>query len=255
MQLFINPFFLKEIQYSETADFPAKMKEALLQNKIVHLTGVPEETDFKAYYSSLVDSLGEIVNVDEDIKTGNSKSNERWTDVRYDKNNDFTFRHANTRQPLHTDAAYVNFDLDVNFFFCMENAEVGGATTFFDSDDLIKVLEKYEPALYEKLKRVQVDFGKGDDQRKRRRIIDQDERGIKLNWNYFRVMPDNTREAIEMCEEFHKFLENKVVAGGLLTGVYLKPGEAAFFQDDRILHGRNSFYGDRTLIKGGFNFN
>ena len=67
-------------------------------------------------------------------------------------------------------------------------------------------------------------------------------------------MPDNTREAIEMCEEFHKFLENKVVAGGLLTGVYLKPGEAAFFQDDRILHGRNSFYGDRNLIKGGFNF-
>ena len=97
----------------------------------------------------MVDSLGEIVNVDEDINTGNSKSNERWTDVRYDKNNDFTFRHANTRQPLHTDAAYVNFDLDVNFFFCMENAEVGGATTFFDSDDLIKVLEKFEPALYE----------------------------------------------------------------------------------------------------------
>ena len=254
MQLFINPFFIKEIRYSSAESFPAQMKEALLQNKIVHLTGIPEGTDYKAYYSALVDSLGEIVNVDEDINTGNSKSNERWTDVRYDKNNDFTFRHANTRQPLHTDAAYVNFDLDVNFFFCMENAEVGGATTFFDSDDLIKVLEKFEPALYEKLKRVEVDFGKGDDQRKRRKIIDKDQRGIKLNWNYFRVMPDNTREAIEMCEEFHKFLENKVVAGGLLTGVYLKPGEAAFFQDDRILHGRNSFYGDRNLIKGGFNF-
>ena len=50
-------------------------------------------------------------------------------------------------------------------------------------------------------------------------------------------------------------LENKIVGGGLLTAVYLKPGEAALFQDDRILHGRNSFYGNRTLIKGGFNFN
>ena len=254
MQLFMNQFFLKEMRYSDASDFAAKMKEALLQNKIVHLTGIPADVDFKTYYSSLVDSLGEIVNVDEDIKTGNAKSNERWTDVRYDKNNDFTFRHANTRQPLHTDAAYVNFDLDVNFFFCMDQAEVGGATTFFDSDDLIKVLEKYEPLLFEKLKTVEVDFGKGEDQRKRRKIIDYDKRGVKLNWNYFRVMPDNTKEALEMCEEFHKFLESKTVGGGLLTGICLKPGEAAFFQDDRILHGRNSFYGDRTLIKGGFNF-
>ena len=122
-------------------------------------------------------------------------------------------------------------------------------------EDLIYILDKYEPALYEKLKTLEVDFGKGEDQRKKRKIIDWDDRGIKLNWNYFRVMPDNPKEVIDMCEEFHKFLETKIVAGGLLTEVYLKPGEAAFFQDDRLLHGRNSFYGARTLIKGGFNFN
>ena len=245
MQLFTNPAFLKVVNHSDSGDFPGQLKKALIENKIVHLTGIPAGTDYKSYYSELVDKLGEIINVDEDIQTGNANSKERWTDVRYDKNNDFTFRHANTRQPLHTDAAYVNFDLDVNFFFCMENAEVGGATTFVDSEDVIKILEKYEPALYEKLKTVEVDFGKGND---------RDSRGIKLNWNYFRVMPDNDKDVIEMCEEFHKFLENKIVGGGLLTGVYLKPGEAAFFQDDRILHGRNSFYGSRTLIKGGFNF-
>ncbi len=254
MQLFTNPAFLKVVQHSDSDNFSGQLKEALIANKIVHLTGIPMGTDYKSYYSELVDKMGEIINVDEDIQTGNANSKERWTDVRYDKNNDFTFRHANTRQPLHTDAAYVNFDLDVNFFFCMENAEVGGATTFVDSEDVIKVLEKYEPELYEKLKTVEVDFGKGNDQRKKRKVIDTDNRGIKLNWNYFRVMPDNEKDVIDMCEEFHKFLENKIVGGGLLTGVYLKPGEAAFFQDDRILHGRNSFYGSRTLIKGGFNF-
>jgi len=203
----------------------------------------------------LVDKLGEVVNVDEDIKTGNAKSHERWTDIRYDKDKDFTFRHANSRQPLHTDAAYVNFDLEVNFFFCVENAEIGGATTFIDSDDLCYILGKYEPALFEKLKTLEVSFGKGEDQNKKSRIIDTDKRGVKLNWNYFRVTPDNPKEVLEMCEEFHKVLENKIVGGGLLTAVYLKPGEAALFQDDRILHGRNSFYGNRTLIKGGFNFN
>jgi hypothetical protein len=68
-------------------------------------------------------------------------------------------------------------------------------------------------------------------------------------------MPDNTAEVLEMCDQFHNFLEKKIVEGGLLFPVYLKPGDAAFFQDDRLLHGRNSFYGARTLIKGGFNFN
>jgi alpha-ketoglutarate-dependent taurine dioxygenase len=251
----MSPNFLKVISYSPSPDFSEKFKETLKQYKLVHLTGVPNNVNYKEFYADLVDKLGEILNVDEDINTGNAKSQERWTDVRYDKEKAFTFRHANSRQPLHTDAAYVNFDLEVNFFFCVENAEIGGATTFIDSDDLCYILGKYEPALFEKLKTLEVSFGKGQDQRKRRKIIDRDKRGVKLNWNYFRVMPDNPKEVLEMCEEFHKVLENKIVAGGLLTAVYLKPGEAALFQDDRILHGRNSFYGNRTLIKGGFNFN
>ena len=246
--------FLKVYDYVAANDFPAKLKEMLKQNKVVHLRNVPANADFKKFYSDLVDELGEILNVDEDIKTGDANSQERWTDVRYDKENSFTFRHSNTRQPLHTDAAYMNFEMDVNFFFCMENAEIGGATTFIDSTDLLYILEKYEPALFEKLKTFVVDFGKGNNQRKRKKIIDTDARGTVLNWNYFRVMPDNTPEVLTMCEEFNKFLEDKIVAGGLLTNVYLKPGEAAFFQDDRLLHGRNSFYGNRTLIKGGFNF-
>lgn len=250
----MGPNFLKEVVYAPSENFAKEFGDILRKYKIVHLTGVPKGTDYKKFYEDLVDSVGEIVNVDEDIKTGNARAAERWTDVRYDKDHQYTFRHANVRQPLHTDAAYVNFELDVNFFFCTEAAEIGGATTFIDSDDLIYILEKFEPEMYTKLKTVEVDFGKGEDQRKRRKIIDTDERGVKLNWNYFRVMPDNPADVIEMCEQFHQFLEKKIVEGGLLFPVYLKPGDAAFFQDDRLLHGRNSFYGARTLIKGGFNF-
>lgn len=250
----MSPFFLKVVSYSSSPGFAEELKTILKQYKIVHLKDLPANADYKKFYSDLVDQLGEIINVDEDIKTGNARAEERWTDVRYDKENSFTFRHANVRQPLHTDAAYTNFDLDVNFFFCMKNAEIGGATTFFDSDDLLYILGKYEPELLKKLQTIEVHFGKGDNQGKRRKIIDKDQRGDKLNWNYYRVMPDNTEEAKALCEEFHKFLENRIVAAGLLTEVHLKPGEAAFFQDDRLLHGRNAFFGDRTLIKGGFNF-
>src|SRR6266568_1081121 len=144
----MTPHFLKVVSYSPSPDFLEAFKETLKQYKIVHLTGAPQQINYKAFYSDLIDKLGKTVNVGEDIKTGNAKSQERWTDIRYDKEHDFTFRHANSRQPLHTDAAYTNFDLEVNFFFCIENAEIGGATTFIDSDDLCYILEKYEPALF-----------------------------------------------------------------------------------------------------------
>ena len=251
----MNQFFIKGVGYTPTDDFIGQFKNNLKQYKIIHLKDIPKDIDYKEFYSGLVDKLGEIINVDEDIKSGNANSHERWTDVRYDKAHDFTFRHANTRQPLHTDAAYTTFDQDINFFFCLENAEIGGATTFFDSDDLLYILEKYEPELLAALKNTEVHFGKGENQRKTRRIIDADNRGNKLNWNYYRIMPDNNSEVKELCEQFHKFLEEKIVMGGLLTSVALKPGECVFFQDDRVLHGRYSFYGNRTLIKGGFNFN
>lgn len=249
-----NPYFIKEIAYNDAPDFNQIFINNLKKYKIVHLKGLPEGTDYESWYGNLVDAVGEIVNVDEDIKTGNERASERWTDVRYDKNNDFTFRHANVRQPLHTDAAYTNFDQDVNFLFCVQAADIGGATTFIDATDLIAILEQYEPELLQRLLTTDVYWGKGDDQRKKRKILSKDDRGWVLNWNYYRVQPENTEEAKQLCEDFHRFLENRIVAGGLLTPVTLQKGEAAFFQDDRILHGRNAFYGNRNLRKGGFNF-
>ncbi len=250
----MDQHFLKVVSYSTDAHFPALFTDILKQYNVVQLIDIPADIDCNVFYADLTDKLGEVLNVDEDVKTGNSRSQERWTDVRYDKNLEYSFRHSNTRQPLHTDAAYTNFDMDVNFLFCVENAEIGGATTFLDTELLIHILKKYEPELYEKLMTTEVYFGKGEDQGKKSRILSVDDRGYKLNWNYYRIMPGNSDEVKQICEEFHKFLEDRIVAGGLLTQVYLKPGEAVFIQDDRILHGRCSFYGNRNLIKGGFNF-
>jgi alpha-ketoglutarate-dependent taurine dioxygenase len=248
------PTFIKDISYSTSKDFPEQLKKLIKETKVVHLKGLPEGIDYKEFYSDLVLQLGEIVGIGEDALTGNA-THEQWTDIRYDKSKEHTFRHSNTRQPLHTDAAYASFDLDVNFFFCLENAEIGGATTFVDADSIIYILSKYEPELYERIQKTEIKFGKGQDQRKTRKIIYKDGSVFKLNWNYYRVSPENTDEAKVLCEDFHNFLETRIVAAGLQTPVALKVGDGLFFHDTTILHGRNSFYGDRCLIKGGFNFN
>ncbi len=246
--------FYKKVVYRDEPGFAQEFANDLKNNKLVHFCGLPEGTDYMKFYENLVDQIGNVLIVDEDALSGNSTAN-RWTDIRYDV--DFatkTFRHSNTRQPLHTDAAYTNFDQDVNFFFCLVSSEVGGYTTFIDSVELVAILKKYYAELYEKLTTTEVVFNKGENQRKVRKIIAEDARGLKMNWNHFRISDENSQEVKDMCDEFHEFLETRVVEGGLLTGVRLEPGECVFFHDDRLLHGRTSFIGSRNLIKGGFNF-
>lgn len=248
------PTFIKDISYSKSIDFPEQLKKLIKETKVVHLKDLPENIDYKEFYSDLVLQLGDIVGIGEDALTGNA-TQEQWTDIRYDKAKETTFRHSNTRQPLHTDAAYASFDLDVNFFFCLENAEIGGATTFVDAESIIYILSKYEPELFNRIQKTEVKFGKGEDQRKTRKIIYTENSVLKLNWNYYRVSPENTDEAKALSEDFHSFLENRIVAAGLQTPITLKVGDGLFFHDTTILHGRNSFFGERCLIKGGFNFN
>lgn len=246
--------FFKKIAFEDTPDFVARFRDDLYNTKLVHFTSVPKDVDHMEFYENLVNQMGEILAVDEDDKSGDANAS-RWTDIRYVmETNNTTFRHANTRQPLHTDAAYTNFDQDINFFFCIEAAEIGGATTFIDSKPVLEILQKYYKELYTQLCDTEVVFDKGGNQRKKRKIIDTDERGVKFNWNWYRVSDENSAEVKAMCDEFHEFLESRIVMGGLLEPVYLKPGECVFFHDDRILHGRNSFLGSRNLIKGGFNF-
>lgn len=245
--------FFSEIVYQDSPEFADKLKKTIQDYKVVHLKGIDPTIDLESFYTKLTDRLGIIVDADEDNTTGNRRR-ERWTDIRFDKEQENTFRHSATQQPLHTDTAYTSYDNDVNFFFCKVQAEVGGATTFIDGEALWSLLEKYRPELLEKLQQHTVIFDKGVTERKEKAILQRNENGVLLNWNYFRVSDDNPEEVRNMCEEFHDFLERKIVDAGILTGVTLSPGEAVFFQDTRILHGRNAFFGQRTLIKGALNF-
>ena len=77
--------------------------------------------------------------------------------------------------------------------------------------------------------------------KKTRKILD----GQTISWNFFRC------EECQLKNEFNDFLENYIIGGNLFESVNLKKGDALFFKDEEILHGRNSFIGNRWLIKGG----
>lgn len=190
-------------------------------------------------YSDVAAQIGELVPMEESLFTGH-KTGDLWTDIRYDPNIENSYRHSNTRQPLHTDGSYESKAPNISFFYCIEAARYGGATTFLDSSILLDCLDS---DLRKRLETTPVVFSKGNDS-KERTIID----GDRLTWNYFRA---TKCEDPTLIEDFHQFLETRVVEAHMTQDVYLRSGDAVFFQDELLLHGRNAFFGNRWLKKGG----
>lgn len=241
--------FLKEIHYHDGVG--AEIRDLLETTKIVLLSGY-RGNDLFQFYNRLADDLGQWVPMDEDLQTG-KKTGAKWIEIKYDPQFPNSYRHSATRQPLHTDGSYESHAPEVSFFYCIQPAPAGGATTFIDSDELLKTLKLYSEDLFQRCCEIPVTHAKGNDS-KAKSIITEDAKGVVLTWNYFRVL-ETSPETTELRREFHRFLEEKVVAGGLCSACQLKPGEAVFFNDERLLHGRNSFVanrvGDRHLLKGG----
>ncbi len=246
---------MAQVRHQDEPDYIQRFQRVLNTTKVVHYVGVPQNIDYREFYQKLAYGAGSYIKLNEDYRTGDKPEDlDEWLDIRFDEQKRTeTFRHSDTRQPIHTDGAYTSYHFDVSFFYCLAYAPIGGATTFIDGVQVVDILDKYEKPLLKELEQVEVIFDKGTSQRNVSPIVRYDEKGPLLCWNYYRISEKNSAEVKDLCERFHWFLENKIVGGGLMTPVYLKTGEAVFFHDERVLHGRNAFYGYRHLMKGGIN--
>jgi alpha-ketoglutarate-dependent taurine dioxygenase len=240
--------YLNTINFSECNQL--EMAESIRNNQVTVIANVPGSVNPDIFYRTLAGEVGLLVDKEEDPYTGRLVNG--WNVIEYrEQQNNTAYKYSNTRQPLHTDYGYVSINLDMTFFYCEQQADYGGSTHFLNTDLLIHLLSTYDADLYQWLVTTPVLFGRAGNKVGSRtgKIIDSDDKGILLNWNYYRVSKDNSPEVLSMTEQFHHFLENRVVGGGLLDHVTLKKNEAVFFHDKRILHGRNSFFGPRKLMK------
>jgi alpha-ketoglutarate-dependent taurine dioxygenase len=245
--------FYKKIKFTTPDETKEAVGDLLQKYKLVHLIDCDSNLNLHDYFTELSDFLGLVINMDEDRITG-ERTGKRWIDIAYDPEYPDKYRSSNTRQPLHTDNSYLNHHDAVNYFYCLSQAQVGGATFFLDSELLIEVLElDNEHQLLEDLKTIPVCFSK-EGVSKTKPIITEDELGLRLNYNYYPLDKDNTPEAKDLVERFQFFLEDRIQNSGICTDVLLRKGDAVFFHDERVLHGRNAFFtsnkGDRVLIKG-----
>lgn len=245
--------FFHETTYEAVNYDPIKTKELLEQYKVLVLRGYDKEEDPQEFFDKFSEKIGFIYGMDEDLMTG-AATGKRWIDITYDPAIKDKYRAAPVAQPLHTDYSYIDVQRNLQFFYCASQAKKGGATTFIDADELVELLEMAgETDLLERLKSIDVTFEKGGRTRTQPILTMQDD-GWHFNWNYYCLDKGASDEQRKVVEDFHEFLQVRVVPSGLVFECLLTKHDVVFFHDEYILHGRNAYFatekGQRSLIKG-----
>jgi|GEM_PF-652673 len=238
-----------------TREFAEALRDELLAHKVMVVTNVDPTVEQRPFWDEVSEMAGEVIAIAE--QPSGEKTGDKWMEIRYDPAIKNAYRHANIAQPMHTDGSYLSNAPDIMFFYCVRQASAGGETTFIDSMEFVDVLQQKDPSLYTALRETPVHFSKAGDE-KRRPIITEDRHGLVMTWNYHCVDPNESPAVKDLAERLHAFLQREVVSERRTMPILLQPGEAVFFHDERVLHGRNSFdaqeRNDRFFWKTGFRF-
>ena len=211
-----------------------------------------------AFWRAVGDAVGVASDIVEDSVTGMPKVVPgAWMDVRFEPDRPDTYRHHHVGQPLHSDSAYVPpaFAQEIALFYLERQARSGGESLFVDAATVGEHARAHAPALHRALTTLPVRFGKAGVPGRTTTILSSEGGRPKINWNYFRVLPGQG-EAIDcLREDFRAFLE-RMVEEGAVECFRLNEGDAIFFRDEEVLHGRRAFAaeqsGDRLLWKTYF---
>ncbi len=242
-------------------DFSAVWDEA----KVVQLKGLKFDSpdEMRDFYDNFMETAGVPGEVGEDATTdqrdsGGQATGQRWTEIRYDPTIPDAYRHSANPQPLHTDGSYVPDFPDSAIIYCQAAASNGGETVFLDSDLLLSVMKDEAPELHRKLTEMDLPHARSG-LRKNVKVIETDDEGARLSWNYYCVSKDIDEERVELKEELHNFLQSNEKIRDAMVAVALEPGEGVIWKDYRVLHGRNGFDPDkpseRFLWKSAFSAN
>ena len=227
-------------------------RDKMSRHSVLHLRNVAPLDDPLSYWLHVGSALGSPVKCTEDENTGEQKYNESiWSDVRFEPNRPDSYRYHNVGQPLHTDGAYLPGAGDIVLFYMAKQAPTGGGSLFLDAETLAAHAEAEAPELLKALTTIPVRFGKQGAERVAPVLQYQRDR-LKINWNYYRVLPNQSEVIVRLREEFQDFLKHLVDSNRVLEFT-MRDGDVVLFWDLDVLHGRRDYAardtGDRLLWK------
>jgi alpha-ketoglutarate-dependent taurine dioxygenase len=247
----------------DAADLDASALRALVRaeladTRVLRLCNARPMGDPLAFWRAVGEAVGSASDVIEDSVTGRPKiAPGAWMDVRFEPDRADTYRHHKVGQPLHSDGAYTPpaSAQEIALFYLERQARSGGESLFVDAATVAERASAQAPRLHEALTSLPVHFGKAGEPGRTTTILSSRDGRLKINWNYFRVLPGQGDAVDRLREDFRLFLEQMVEAGAV-ESFRLDEGDAVFFRDEEVLHGRRDFAaehsGDRLLWKTYF---
>lgn len=233
-------------------EIASHISTALTRSRLVHVkTRLPFGNGYELW-DILLNQCGKRIAVDEDVNTGQPINN-LWSSVEYNPAIQNRFRHSCSAQPLHTDGSYINNPPPIVFLLCERSAPSGGATLFLDGPELVDILSAEDPKLLEDLETTPIQFKKGYNEIIAN-ILNHELTASVFRWNFYALDSHLPVKAQVLCNRFHQILQC-FVTRQIPKQIRLEAGEAVFFHDDKLLHGREEFIAhevsDRLLWKGG----
>ena len=212
-------------------------------NKIFHLISDAKKNHIRDFYEKIGNAIGKYHMLAEDVNLGDrskQKSNKIWMDVRYDSNINDAYRHSSNPQPLHTDGSYNPNFPNSTIMCCVSNSVSGGETVFLELNKLVEILKQDNPELLEFLFEIDIIHERSGYLNKKK-ILYLEDKKLKTNFNYFCISKKNPEKSLINFKTFFNFINTSEKIKKNITAVKLKEGEAVFWKDSEILHGRNSF--------------
>ena len=250
----IQQFNIKKKFSKETAKLIIK-KWMIDDNKVFHLISSAKKNDIRDFYEKIGNIIGKYKLLAEDVNLGDrssQKANKIWMDVRYDSNIKDAYRHSSNPQPLHTDGSYNPNFPNATIMCCVSNSISGGETIFLELKKLVKILKQDDPELLDFLFTEEI-LHERSGYFSKKKILNLDNEKLKINFNYFCVSKKNSKKNLKKVEKFFHFINKSEKIKNNISPVKLKEGEAVFWKDSEILHGRNGFVpkkdSDRFLWK------
>jgi alpha-ketoglutarate-dependent taurine dioxygenase len=224
-------------------------------NKIFHLISDSKKNEVRDFYERVGNTFGKYHMLAEDVQLGgrsNQKSNKIWMDVRYDSSINDAYRHSSNPQPLHTDGSYNPNFPNATIMCCVSNSASGGETIFLELNKLVEILKQDDSELLKFLFEKEIIHERSGYINKKK-ILYLEDKKLKINFNYFCVSKKNSEECLINVNKFFNFINTSKKIKKNMLAVKLEEGEAVFWKDSEILHGRNSFLpkkdSDRFLWK------
>jgi alpha-ketoglutarate-dependent taurine dioxygenase len=236
----------------------ALVRAEMTNTCVLRLCNVRPNGDPLVFWREVGEAVGYAADAIEDSVTGERRIVPgAWMDVRFEPDRPDTYRHHKVGQPLHSDGAYVPLDYaqEIALFYLERQARTGGESLFVDAATVAQYANANAPGLYAALTSLPIQFGKAGLPGRTTTILARRDGRLKINWNYFRVLPGQGAAVDRLREDFRLFLE-QMIEDDVVESFRLDEGDTVFFRDEEVLHGRRDFAaeqsGDRLLWKTYF---